>query len=323
MTLSSSPRPPQRTAGREAIARAQQRSATRQPSLDLLLPNGQRLSLPAFRALFVSRTSSDQTRSRIADESIAGRAGPIRLRRYLPPDASGGLRTAIMYLHGGGWVAGGLDSHDDLCRHLAEASGLQVIAIDYRLAPEHPFPAAVEDATDAYALIRHRADAWGFDPSRLVVMGEGSGATLAAVAAIHARDLCLPLPLAQVLLYPVVDLGEAAECDPLESATADLAAWFRLHYLRGGGDPLDWRVSPLQTPRLSGVPAAFIAHAGRDRFGRDVLAFERRLRAEGVKTRLHRQPQPLRNNPALGGEAMDIVRAAVRFIKAQAGAGNR
>ncbi|MFM6832482.1 MAG: alpha/beta hydrolase, partial [Novosphingobium sp.] len=126
--------------------------------------------------------------AQVRDDSVAGRAGPIAIRQYVPIGASKGRHPAILFFHGGGWVSGDLDSHDDICRHMAHLTGVQVIAVNYRMAPEHAFPASVEDAIDTYSMLLAHAARWNIDTAKIALMGDDTGGTLASVVAIHARD---------------------------------------------------------------------------------------------------------------------------------------
>ena len=282
------------------------------------LPDGKRISLNAYRAMFTAAPAPESGVTAV-DEIIAGRKGLIRVRRYLPERraANDGAEPAIMYLHGGGWVAGSLDSHDRICRDLTGETGAQTVAIDYRLAPEHPFPAAFEDATDAFAIMQHKAAAWGLDPRRIALMGEGSGATLAAITAIHAREMCMTLPFAQLLLYPLVDMTAADDSGTSENAGLAFAAWFRAQYLRNGGDVVDWRVSPLYAESLAGLPPAFVATTGVDRLGRDSIAYARRLSANGGTAEIFQPEAPLRDIPIIRDGQSAMMQAAFDFLKAR------
>ncbi|MDB5448040.1 MAG: alpha/beta hydrolase, partial [Phenylobacterium sp.] len=222
------------------------------------------------------------------DLLAAGAAGPLRARLYTPgPDAEAGL----VYFHGGGWVAGGLGTHDGVCRRLAAASGAKLLAVDYRLAPEHPFPAAVEDALAVTAWAAAQAQALGFDSQRLGVGGDSAGAGLAAVVA--QSPSAPPLAL-QVLLCPILDLArespsrrEFAEGYFLDAATLaqDLS-----DYRGGHADLRDVRLSPLLAEDLAGQPPALVHAAEYDPFRDEAEAYARRLSEAGVPVRLTRWP---------------------------------
>lgn len=188
--------------------------------------------------------------TQVLEDSLAGRGGTIKVRRYLPGFRKSSSQPALLFFHGGDWVAGGLHSHDRLCRRVAMLTGQQLVAVDYRLAPENRFPAAVEDAIDSHMLLLSRADAWGIDPVNVSLMGDGAGATLASVVALHARDMCHPMPTAQILFYPVTDMTNPA------AVTRKLA---QARYLRDDTDALDWRASPGLATTFVGLPPTFIA----------------------------------------------------------------
>jgi acetyl esterase/lipase len=196
---------------------------------------------------------------------------------------------AVVFFHGGGWVAGDLETHDGVCRRLALASGVKVVAVDYRLAPEHPFPAAVEDALAAVRWTAEAGDAYGIDPARIVVAGDSAGAGLAAAV---AQSSDAPRIALQALICPILNLAEAsasrrdfAEGHFLDAATlaADLA-----DYAGAGADLADPRLSPGLAPSLAGAPPALIVTAEFDPFRDEGEAYAGALRAAGVPVRLTR-----------------------------------
>jgi acetyl esterase len=210
---------------------------------------------------------------------------PLRARLYC--DAQGSV-PVMLYLHGGGFVIGSLETHDSLCRQLALRSGAAVLALDYRLAPEHRFPTAVDDAWSALQWLQARAAALGLDGTRLAVGGDSAGGTLAAVCALRARDHGLPLAL-QLLITP----GTSAHGDTasrrlfangflLDAATID---WFFDHYIAHAHRP-DWRFAPLNHADLEGVAPACVILAECDPLADEGLAYADRLRAAGVPVAL-------------------------------------
>jgi acetyl esterase/lipase len=188
-------------------------------------------------------------------ESI--RVGATDTRLYRPDGADDGI---VVYFHGGGWTIGDLDTHDVLCRELSNGSGAVVVAVDYRMAPEHRFPAAVDDACAATAWVRREANELGIDASRLAVGGDSAGGNLAAVVAIAARDAG-DLPIAyQLLIYPATDMRRG---HPSHSAngsgyllTTETISYYHDHYVADAAHDLDWRASPLLHPDLSRLPPA-------------------------------------------------------------------
>jgi acetyl esterase/lipase len=217
------------------------------------------------------------------DFRVAGPGGPLRLRLYAPAAEAS---AALVYFHGGGWVAGGLDTHDGLCRRLAAGSGVKLIAVDYRLAPEHPFPAALDDSLFAVRWVAANAKALGFDACRLGVAGDSAGGGIAAAVAQSGE--APPLAL-QVLLCPILDpaierpsrraFGEGHFVERAALAE-DLRA-----YCGEAADPADPRVSPLRTLNLAGQPPALVHVAECDPFRDEGEAYAERLSEAGVAVR--------------------------------------
>ncbi len=214
-------------------------------------------------------------------------AQAIPLRVYRPPGVSDSRRLPVLvYFHGGGWVIGDLETHDVLCRQLTAEAGVSVIAVDYRLAPEHKFPAAADDAWAATRWIAAHAAELGVDADRLAVGGDSAGGNLAAVVALLAREAGGPRIALQILLYPVTDLvSESQSYADLADGymlTRDSMRWFRAQYLATEQDAADWRVSPLRAPSLAGLPPALVVTAGYDPLRDEGEAYARRLREAGV-----------------------------------------
>jgi acetyl esterase len=220
--------------------------------------------------------------------AIPSPAGTIPARLYTPSRLrqTGGLAPALVFFHGGGWVIGDLDSHDVVCRKLAVEGKLMVISVDYRLAPEHKFPAAVDDAIAATNWIALNASQLGIDPSRLTVGGDSAGGNLAAVVAIAARDGGGPAIAGQVLIYPAIDFAmtHPSHSEPETSVllTHSVIRWFRDHYLNGAADIQDWRASPARAATLAGLPPAYVLTAGADPLRDEGDEYANRLREAGV-----------------------------------------
>ncbi|HEY3492609.1 MAG TPA: alpha/beta hydrolase [Solirubrobacterales bacterium] len=232
--------------------------------------------------------------ARVETVEIPGPAGTIGARRYVPHGAPSESAPLLVYFHGGGWVIGDLDTHDSPCRFLAANSGVEVLAIDYRLAPEHPFPAAAEDALAAYAWVSANAETLGADPARIAVGGDSAGANLAAAASLLARDTDLRLPAMQLLIYPVTVADEEMPSrhtfgDGFLLSRPDMD-FFEGHYLPEGVDRGDPRVSVLRADDLSGLPPAYLAIAGFDPLRDEGVAFAERLREAGVPVSLRLHP---------------------------------
>jgi acetyl esterase len=223
----------------------------------------------------------------VLDLKAEGPAGPIPLRLYRGNGADKGKpQPALIYFHGGGWVIGDLETHDQVCRAFANAIPAVVVSVDYRLAPEHKFPAAADDAIAATRWIAANAQRLGIDAARLAVAGDSAGGNLAIVVALDARDNRGPKLAFQLLIYPSTDMRMAwpslerhAQQLPLTRAGMQ---WFVGHYLKSSADKADWRASPLRASSLKGLPPALIITAGFDPLCDEGEAYAKALRAAGV-----------------------------------------
>ncbi|MBC7717507.1 MAG: alpha/beta hydrolase [Pseudorhodobacter sp.] len=209
---------------------------------------------------------------------------------YRPIDAApmdAALLPVLVFFHGGGWVIGDLDTHDTLCRELANASGCAVIAVDYRLAPEQPFPAAFDDCVAATEWVRVHAVSLGLDPHRMAVGGDSAGGNLAAAVAIAQRDAGTPLAF-QLLIYPATDQRGGTPSHVSNGQgyllTTDTMNYYRDHYVSDPSDHLDWRASPVLCPDLTGLPAALVLTAGYDPLRDEGLYYAQRLSDSGCVT---------------------------------------
>jgi acetyl esterase len=227
---------------------------------------------------------------RVEDRCIAAQGRDIPVRIYWP--ANEGPMPALVYFHGGGWVLGTLDSVDRSCRALAAASGCVVVSVDYRLAPEHKFPAAVEDAFDATSYVARHASELGVDPKRLAVGGDSAGGNLAAVCALLARDRGGPAIAFQLLIYPATDCEDdsasAREFAEGHRLTRGGIRWFWGHYLAQPEDGRDACASPYNAASLAGLPPAFVITAECDPIRDEGEKYAARLAAAGVAVRLKR-----------------------------------
>jgi acetyl esterase len=210
----------------------------------------------------------------------------LTVRQYAPREHSwADPMPALLYFHGGGFTIGSIRTHDRLCRVLAKGADCLVYSVDYRLAPENPFPAAVDDAFDALAWLHREAVALGADPARIAVGGDSAGGTLAAACALQARDTGLPLVL-QMLIYP--GLGSMQDTDSHRRLAhgylldADVIQWFFRQYLRSEVDRNDWRFAPLMAPSVARVAPAWIALAQYDPLVDEGLSYAERLETAGV-----------------------------------------
>ena len=305
----------------------------RAPGLD---PRAARLldMLAAGEAAAPGRQSAQDRRASLSDlAALAGDPPPpgvachamriaasdgatLAVRRYRS-EAAGGLdRPAMLYLHGGGWVAGDLDTHAGVCGSLAAASGCDVFALDYRRPPEHPFPSPIEDALDALTWLKREATALGLDRGRIVLAGDSAGANLAAAAALDARAQGLALLL---LICPILDL---------QRETGSRVAFARGYFLSAerlrldvrdylaGVDPGDPRASPMQTASLAHAPPCLIHAAEFDPFRDEALAFAARLEEAGARAHTWIHPGMIHYFYALP-RAIPAARAALAEIGAQ------
>ena len=264
--------------------------------IDLVIRSGRpayhQLSPKDARQLFrETRPASTPTPPQIGmvrDLTADGPLGPIPLRVYRPAGVPASTPLAVLvFFHGGGWVIGDLETHDVLCRQLTAGSGVSVVSVDYRLAPEHKFPAAVDDAWAATRWVVAHAGELAVDASRLAVGGDSAGGNLAAVVALLARGKGAPAIAVQVLIYPVADLvGETRSYRDFAEGyllTREGMRWFIAHYLTAEAEAVDWRASPLRAQSLAGLPPALIVTAGFDPLRDEGEAYAERLREAGVR----------------------------------------
>ncbi|WP_292377191.1 alpha/beta hydrolase, partial [Mesorhizobium sp.] len=255
---------------------------------------------------------------------IDGPNGPVTIRIHRGIGAARMGARAVLYLHGGGWVIGNLDSHDEICRWLANLGNAVVICPDYRLAPEHKFPAGLEDCAAALRFMAGNAGDLGIDPIRIAVAGDSAGGNLAAVLALLARDGLAPPLAAQILIYPNTDARQTADSyrrfgDGF-GLTAATMAWFRDRYVRTPDDIADWRVSPLLASSLAGAPSAFVAIAGHDILADEGTAYAERLRADGVPLVLRHWPGQIHGFVSMGRHilaARQAVSEAAAWLQLQ------
>jgi acetyl esterase len=249
----------------------------------------------------------------VTSRDLPGPGGPIPIRVYAPAGAR--PLPGLVYLHGGGWVRGSLQTHDVLCRALANWASCIVVSVDYRMAPEHRFPAAVDDAVAATRWVGANADQLGIDPERLAVGGDSAGGTLAAGTALVLRDEGGPKLVHQLLIYPATDFSfeTASYRDNAEGYMLTRSAmqhYWRV-YLRDESDGADYRASPLRAPDHSGLPAATVVTAEYDPLRDDGRAYAERMRAAGVQVE-YRECPGLVHGFATSMGAIDAGRAAVQ-----------
>ncbi len=268
-----------------------------------------------------------------------GRVGDLHLdveedripARFYEPHRAGSTAPLglLVYFHGGGWVLGDLDTHDALCRLLCDQAGVAVLNVGYRLAPEHPFPAAVDDALTAFRWAHANAARLGVDPTRIAVGGDSAGGNLATVVAQHtvSSQRCTgghdPAPAYQLLFAPVTDLAARSRSYTLFGSgfflTAAQMDWYAAHYLTNPDQALDPRVSPLRAEDLTGLPPAYVAVGGFDLLRDEVVAYATRLREAGVRVELRVHPglvHPFVNAIGVGTTSRAAVIEAAAALRA-------
>lgn len=229
----------------------------------------------------------------IEEITVPGAVGPLAARLYVP-DGVGEVGGLLVYFHGGGFVVGDLETHDNTCRFVARKGRVRVVAVDYRRAPEHPFPAASEDAFAAFRFAAEHASELGADPARIAVGGDSAGGNLAAGVALRATGDNGPVPAFQLLFYPWLDLSTKRESYRLFGdgffLTEGQLDWYKGHYLSDLSDALDPRCSPLLAEELGGIAPAFIATAGFDPLRDEGEDYAQRLSRSRVPVALRRHP---------------------------------
>ncbi len=238
----------------------------------------------------VGASSEIEPIRRVEDRKVPGPRGDIAVRVYTPDGKA--PFPLLVYFHGGGWVVGGIDTHDGLCRQLANKAGAVVVSVDYRLAPEHPFPAPPEDSYAATRWVADNAGGLGGDATRIAVAGDSAGGNLAAVVALMARDRGGPALVHQLLIYPAVD-APSDNTSYRDNAkdyllTAEMMDWFWNHYRGAGATDRHPLACPLRAASLRGLPPALVFTAEFDPLRDEGEAYAARLREEGVLVRLER-----------------------------------
>ena len=256
----------------------------------------------------------------VTEHRVAG----VRVRHYRPKGAEGvdvQLPT-VVYFHGGGWVLGSLDSHDSTCRWLCNRGEVAVLSVDYRLAPEAPFPAGIDDAT-AVTLAVLSGEVEGVDPSRVATAGDSAGGNLSAVVNLRLRDESQPQPKLQMMFVPVTDLRSMRTASHIEFAeglflTKEQMEWYREHYVPNEADWANAYVSPLAAEDLSGLPPAYVAVAGFDPLRDEGEAYARRLAEAGVEVTMRRHGglvHPFANSTGIWRGARQALDEAVGALR--------
>ena len=297
------------------------------PQVAVVLERAAKSPIPPYYAVppHVARRIYRDTRSAVSPPApavaearlmvIPGPGGAIAMRAYRPEGAPPSeALPALMFFHGGGWVIGDLDTHDVVCRQLANGARCAVFSVDYRKSPEHPFPGAVEDCVAATQHVAREAKALGIDASRIGVGGDSAGGNLSAVVALHARDHGGPALCFQLLVYPATDqtFSHPSMARNGEGYLLTRAAmqYFRGHYLPDPKDWRDWRASPLAAKSLAGLPPAHVVTAGFDPLVDEGRAYAERLAAEGNEVSYLDYPDMIHGFLLMGG-VLDTARAAV------------
>ena len=262
------------------------------------------------------------------DRAVPGPADDIAVRVYTPRGAASGLLPGLVFFHGGGFVIGDLETHDGLCRALCDASRCRVVSVDYRLAPEHPFPAAVEDAFAATAFVARNAASFGIDATRLAVGGDSAGGTLAAVTTQLARQAGGPRLRFQLLIYPVAQMGSDTETASmrenakgyfLERQSMD---WFTRCYAPDPRHRSDPRLSPILCQDLTGLPPAYVVTACFDPLHDEGRDYAQALARAGVPVTYVDYPGMIHGFFSFRGriaKAREAVTAAGKALRAGLG----
>ena len=303
----------------EAQAYIDRLAAMNAPALEKMAPADARAQMREM----IPALGEPEAVAAVADRTLPGPVGEIPVRVYTPERAA--TLPVLVYFHGGGWVIGDIETHDGLCRSLARSSGSLIVSVDYRLAPEHKYPAAVEDAYAATRWVAENAVSLGADPERIAVGGDSAGGNLAAVAALMARERGGPRLTFQLLIYPVTDHSfdtpsyhENAEGCLLRR---EAMAWFWNQYLSRPEEGKEPHASPLRAPDLSGLPPALVITAEYDPLRDEGEAYARWLEAAGVPVTLTRHDGMIHGFLPQGRAAIDEAGAAL--AEAFAGAPSR
>ena len=250
----------------------------------------------------------------VSDLIMETSVAPIPIRMYRPRGTSDQPLPALVYFHGGGWCIGDLDSHDHVCRWLAAHSDCVVISVDYRMGPEHKFPAAVEDAFAATEWIASHAAELKIDANRIGIGGDSAGGNLSAVVTLLAREQGGPHLVCQLLIYPATDMlmrfPSHVSCGDGYRLTRTSIVWFINGYLRDGEDMYDFRASPLMAENYVNLPPAFILTAAFDPLADEGEAYANKLKEAGIPVKYHCYEGMVHGFIAMPGE-VDMAKTAL------------
>lgn len=304
----------------QARAMLDQLAALGLPPMHTLTPEAARVMSAARRSL-----AQPEEVAHVTDREVPGPHGPIPIRVYTPQGT--GPLPVVVYFHGGGWVIGSIEGHDATCRALANRSGCLVVSVEYRLAPEHVYPAAADDAYAASVWVDEHAAELGGDPSRLAVAGDSAGGNLAAVVAIMARDQGGPKIDYQVLVYPVTDFDldtpSYAENADGYLLTRDAMLWFWELYVPDAARRHEHTASPLRAADLAGLPPALVITAEFDPLRDEGEAYAQRLSDAGVPVQATRYGGMIHGFFGMSGvldRADDALREAGLALRTELGA---
>jgi acetyl esterase len=246
---------------------------------------------------------------------VPGKEGPVPVRAYRPKGAGKDeVLPALVYFHGGGWVIGDLDTHDAVCRTLANGARCAVFSVEYRKAPEAPFPAAVDDCFSALSFVSANSNSLKINPRQIAVGGDSAGGNLATVMALMAREAGAPAISFQLLIYPGADMRMKHPSIKRNGEgyllTEKVMAYFRGHYVPREADWLDWRVSPLLAKSLKGLPPAFLLTAGFDPLVDEGKEYAERMQKEGVQVEYKNYPDMVHGFVTMG-RVLDTANAAL------------
>ncbi len=295
------------------------------PQVAALLERVARSPFPPYNAVtpFVARRIYRETRAALSPRPeevgqvrLLIAPGPVALRAYRPLGSGRDeVLPALVFFHGGGWTIGDLDTHDTLCRQLANGARCVVFSVDYRLAPEYPFPAPVDDCIAATEFVFRESGSLGIDARRIALGGDSAGGNLAAVVALHARDARSEQPCFQLLIYPATDQRCSFPSHQKNGQgyllTSDSIGWFRASYLPRREDWSDWRASPLLAANHSGLPPALVLTAGLDPLVDEGRAYAEKMRAAGVPVEYAEYPDMVHGFFLFGG-VLETTNAAIQ-----------